>query len=436
MIRLSEQSELRRFRRYPKYKDSGIEWLGQIPAHWGTTRVADQSTLINGYPFDSALFTLDDGMPLVRIRDLHATDTVVRFTGKPVATARITTGDILIGMDGDFDVARWQGDDALLNQRMCCVRPRHSISGQFMFHCLPFPLRIINDLTHSTTVKHLSSFDVKKVAIPLPPDDEQTVVASFIDRETAKIDALVAKKESLIELLQEKRTALITRAVTRGLDTFTPMRATRSHAFPAVPKDWTLWKLRRVIRQVKRPIVVEPDTEYQEIGIRSWGKGVFHKDGVRGALLGEKNVFRLEPGDFVLNIVFAWEGAVAVISGNEAGMVASHRFPTFRSSDEVDLDYLLMVLQSDHGRRLMEINSPGAAGRNKTLRIGQFLDEELPLPAPGMQRAIVAAFRNKEWQLTALASRVRQAIDHLNEYRTALISAAVTGKIDVRNEAA
>ena len=178
--------------------------------------------------------------------------------------------------------------------------------------------------------------------------------------------------------------------------------------------------------------MVRPDKEYREIGIRSWGKGIFHKDPVRGALLGEKSVFRPEPGDFVLNIVFAWEGAVAVISEHETGMIASHRFPTFRPSDHVDLDYLLMVLQSDQGRRLMEINSPGAAGRNKTLRIGQFLDEELPLPSIEMQRAIVAAFREEEGRLAALVTKIRQAIDHLKEFRIALISAAVTGEIDVR----
>ena len=269
----------------------------------------------------------------------------------------------------------------------------------------------------------------------IPPMSEQRAIAAFLDRETAKIDGLVARKERLIELLQEKRTALITRAVTRGLEPTTSTRTTGSNVFPVIPKDWNLWKIRRLIRRVRRPIVVRPDMEYQEIGIRSWGKGIFHKDSVRGALLGEKSVFRTEPGDFVLNIVFAWEGAVAVVSRHEKGMIASHRFPTFRPFHYIDLDYLLMVMQSDQGRRLMEVNSPGAAGRNKTLRIGQFLEEELPLPNLEVQRATVASFRNKEGRLSTLAATIRQAIDHLKEFRSALISAAVTGKIDVREEA-
>ena len=293
-------------------------------------------------------------------------------------------------------------------------------------------IRWLDSLTYGAKMPRVSPDQIAGSHAALPPMAEQRAISGFLDRETAKIDALVAKKERLIELLQEKRTTLITRAVTRGLGPHSEAPTTASRVFPDIPKNWVLWKLRRLIRQVKRPLVVRPDTEYQEIGIRSWGKGIFHKEPVRGALLGEKSVFRPEPGDFVLNIVFAWEGAVAAVSEQETGMIASHRFPTFRPSEHVDLDYLLMVLQSDQGRRLMEVNSPGAAGRNKTLRIGQFLDEELPLPSIEKQRAIVGAFREEESRLSCLAAAIRQAIDQLKEFRVALISAAVTGKIDVR----
>ena len=431
-----EEARPRRFRRYPEYKDSGVEWLGEIPAHWSAKRLTDIANLINGFPFDSKWFNRSHGTPLVRIRDLFNTTTEVKWSGDPVPEAEIHNGDILIGMDGDFSVAWWAQGPAFLNQRLCCVRARSvHIGQQFLFFCLPFPLKALNDVTYATTVKHLSSLDVLKFRLPLPPLKEQRAIATFLDRETAKIDGLVERKERLIELLQEKRTALITRAVTQGLDPLTGTSTKGSNVFPVVPKDWILWKIRRLIRRVRRPIVVRPDMEYQEIGIRSWGKGIFHKDPVRGALLGEKSVFRIEPGDFVLNIVFAWEGAVAVVSRHEKGMIASHRFPTFRPLDHVDLDYLLMVLQSDQGRRLMEVNSPGAAGRNKTLRIGQFLEEELPLPNLEVQRATVASFRKKEGRLSTLGAKIRQAIDNLKEFRTALISAAVTGKIDVREEA-
>ena len=102
----------------------------------------------------------------------------------------------------------------------------------------------------------------------------------------------------------------------------------------------------------------------------------------------------------------------------------------------VHLDYLLMLLQSEHGRALMGLNSPGAAGRNRTIRIDSFLDEEIPLPPPEEQEMIVAAFRDNEQRLHSLSTKVSVAIELLKELRAALISAAVTGRIDVREEAA
>ena len=95
-----------------------------------------------------------------------------------------------------------------------------------------------------------------------------------------------------------------------------------------------------------------------------------------------------------------------------------------------------MVFQSEQGRRLMELNSPGAAGRNKTLRVDQFLDEEIPLPTVDAQKAIVSAVRDEERRLADSAAKSRQAVQHLKELRTATIAAAVTGKLDVREAAA
>jgi type I restriction enzyme S subunit len=203
-----------RYKPYPAYKDSGVEWLGEIPAHWEVKRISELTALLNGYPFDSEHFVLGEGTPLVRIRDLNASETEVNYVGPVVENAWIEPGDVIVGMDGDFNVARWRGQRALLNQRLCCLRPRDGTDSGFIAHLLPFPLRAINDLTYSTTVKHLSSVDVRKIRLGAPPEAEQRAIAAFLDRETARIDALVAKKERLIALLQEQRTALISDCVT------------------------------------------------------------------------------------------------------------------------------------------------------------------------------------------------------------------------------
>jgi type I restriction enzyme S subunit len=283
----------------------------------------------------------------------------------------------------------------------------------------------------------ISQGHIKSWLAGTPPLSEQRAIASFLDRETAKIDGLVAKKERLIELLQEKRTALITRAVTQGLDPNVPMKDSGVKLFRKIPREWATARLRWLMQRVVRPVDVDPGSYYREIGIRSWGRGAFHKEQRLGAHLEDKKVFYVCPGDFVLNIVFAWEGAVAVMSEGESGMIASHRFPTFRhAADNVDLDYLLLFFQSDQGRDLMALHSPGAAGRNKTIRLGAFLDEEIPLPPLVTQRRIVSRVREQEDRMYQLLGKAGELMEYLKEFRTALICAAVTGKIDVRDESA
>ena len=203
----------------PRLKPSGVEWLGDVPEHWKVARLRDVAALINGYPFDSEFFDQTVGVPLVRIRDLFTSSTEMMWSGKPVPEAEIDNGDLIIGMDGDFNVAWWTQGPALLNQRLCCAKALAGRFNQrFLFYCLPFPLKALNDVTYATTVKHLSSFDVLKFRMPLPPVDEQRAIAAFLDRETELIDSLKSRIQTNVERLQEFRTALITAAVTGKID--------------------------------------------------------------------------------------------------------------------------------------------------------------------------------------------------------------------------
>jgi type I restriction enzyme S subunit len=435
-----------RFRRYPAYKDSGVEWLGEIPAHWNLAPVYARYEVALGKMLDAKRVTGEFSGPYLRNIDVQwdtvNTDGLPEMDFAPWERGRylLRRGDLLVCEGGEVGrTALWGGeiDPCFYQKALHRVRPlaeRESPRFFYYLMCTFAQQGVFTAGGNQNTIDHLTAVQLRHYRLPFAASGEQHAIAAFLDRETARVDALVAKKERLIELLQEKRTALITRAVSKGLDPRDSTAAEGPEGVHTPPATWTLRKLRRLVRRVKRPVPVEPEKEYAEIGIRSWGRGIFHKDPVRGELLEDKSVFLIEPGDFVLNIVFAWEGAVAVASDNERGMVASHRFPTFRPSEEVDLDYLLMILQSEKGRALMGINSPGAAGRNRTIRLNQFLDEEVSLPLPAEQREIVSAFRREETRLDALIAKVHEAIERLKELRTALISAAVTGKIDVRSE--
>jgi type I restriction enzyme, S subunit len=186
--------------------------------------------------------------------------------------------------------------------------------------------------------------------------------------------------------------------------------------------SWPEVRLGDVLIHVPRPIDVMPDEIYREIGIRSHGKGVFHKEPSAGLDIGDKRVFRVEPGDFLLNIVFAWEGAVAIAGASETGTIASHRFPTFRAQEErLDPRFLLYFFQTRPGLALLDRVSPGGAGRNRTLSRAEFLKQHVPLPSLDEQRRIIV-------RINELESKIKEAQSirtDLQRSQLILMSAAV-----------
>lgn len=155
--------------------------------------------------------------------------------------------------------------------------------------------------------------------------------------------------------------------------------------------DWPLVRLGDVLTLQRRWLVPELDRQYMEIGVRSFGRGIFHKAPVTGAELGNKRVLRIEPGDLILMNVFAWEGAVAVASEAEAGMIGSHRYATYTADRERCIpEFLNLYFKTEPGLDLLRRVSPGSAGRNRTLNLAQFIQQAVPLPPLEEQRRIVA----------------------------------------------
>jgi len=170
---------------------------------------------------------------------------------------------------------------------------------------------------------------------------------------------------------------------------------------------------------------VIPTETYQEIGIRSHGKGIFHKKSVTGADLGKKRVYWIAPNCLTLNIVFAWEQAVARTCGKDVGLIASHRFPLYEAKDElVELDYLVYFLKSPRGKHLLQLASPGGAGRNKTLGQQEFASIYVTLPPRAQQTEYAEALATWDHAIT-LTERLIAAKQRL---RQGLMQQLLTGK--------
>lgn len=163
------------------------------------------------------------------------------------------------------------------------------------------------------------------------------------------------------------------------------------------PKNWNVYLFRDILERVEVPVNVESNKEYVQIGIRSHGKGLFYKEPVLGKALGNKQVFWIQPNCFILNVVFAWEQAITKTTENELGMIGSHRFPMYRSkNDLVDIDYLIYYFLTKRGTDILEAASPGGAGRNRTLGQERFLKSKITLPPLPEQQKIATILSTQD----------------------------------------
>ena len=183
---------------------------------WGRVRISDIAILLNGYPFESHHFTSDRhrGQPLIRIRDILAGETNTHYTGDFDESFLVREGDLLVGMDGDFNSVVWTGSRGLLNQRVCKIELRIGlVDKRFVAYCLPGYLSAINARTSSITVKHLSSRTVSQISIPLPPLSEQSRIADALDELLSDLDSGVAALERVKAKLALYRASVLKAAV-------------------------------------------------------------------------------------------------------------------------------------------------------------------------------------------------------------------------------
>jgi len=427
-----------KYQTYPAYKDSGVEWLGDVPEHWDIKRIKETANLINGYPFDSTLFDASQGFPLVRIRDINSLKTEVGYNGYVPAHAIIDDGDILIGMDGDFNVARWNGGKSALNQRVACVRADNYFLQKFIFYALPFNMKVVNDLTYFTTVKHLSSIDILKTTFAYPSENELANIVNFLDHETAKIDTLIEKQQRLIELLKEKRQAVISHAVTKGLNPSLPMKDSGVEWLGEVPEGWIVCRLKQVIKSGSSISygIVQPgeplDYGVPFIQTTNMSKGSFELDELQKTTKEIAESYprsKLDGGEVILGIR-ASIGAAYVVPLVLRGVNLSRGVARIIPNEHILSDYLVLFFSSGVVENYWGLSKQGSTFSEVSIETVREL--WLSVPPIHEQNEITISLRNKMAKFDYLTERANQAISLMQERRTALISAAVTGKIDVR----
>ena len=217
----------------------------------------------------------------------------------------------------------------------------------------------------STNRVRLKESDFLDMRIPLPPLDEQRRIVARLDR--------------VAGLIEERRKAVATADA--------DMRALLSKAFERAIKGVSYRPMAEIAPLVRRPVDVQPNQNYPELGVRSFGRGTFHKPSLQGIEVGSKKLFRIQSGDLIFNIVFAWEGAVAIAGEADDGRVGSHRFLTcVPDPDTATSDFLRFYFLTPEGLRKLGEASPGGAGRNRTLGLNKLATAEVPIPPLDQQR--------------------------------------------------
>ena len=248
-----EEARPLRFRRYSAYKDAGVEWLGEIPAHWESKALKRSFGVVNGStPQSGEPGNWDGHIPWVTPDDLgkmmervlnEPARYITRRGYESCGTRMVRGGSLILSIRAPIGHLAIAGTAVCTNQGCRSLVFRHPGNETYFYFQLHAARPVLEAAGRGSTFKELASADLESVALSVPPLDEQSAIATFLDRETAQIDGLVARKERLIELLQEKRTALITRAVTRGLDPNVPMKDSGVEWLGEIPAHWEVKQL-------------------------------------------------------------------------------------------------------------------------------------------------------------------------------------------------
>ena len=420
------------FKRYPKYRDSGVRWLGEIPAHWEVKRLktiarvqlsnVDKKTVPGQVPV-----TLCDYV------DVYYNDRITDGIDFMSATATedqldrywLRRGDVLITTHSedrmDIAVPAVVAQDlpgVACGDHLAQIRPNAASCGSYLARA--FVASGVRD-QFSVAANGIARFGLTGRAIgdsvfSLPPVPEQRAIAAFLDRETGRIDALIEKKKCLVELFQEKRASMISRAVTKGLDPGAPVQETGIEWLGEIPAHWELQRLKTLSKMNSGESIVSRSIResgpYPVFG----GNGIcgytwqFNHEGVhlligkQGALCGNVHVAR--------DRFWASEHAV----------VASPEQPGF-------VKWFGVLLEA------MDLNQHSVATAQRELAVERLRDLRIPVPPDPEKQAITDFIDRETAGIDVLFAKVTAAIEYLREYRTALISAVVTGRIDVRQAA-
>lgn len=441
--------ERKKYAAYPEYKDSGVTWLGDIPAEWVTQPLKTIAEIFNGATPKSGEETYWDGdISWVTPADLGKTNSpfikqgarnITRAGYESCGTSLVPKNSVLLSSRAPIGTLGIAERELCTNQGCKSLVLQKGFNPKFLYYVLLSSTKQLNLLGRGTTFLELSSDELGGYKIAAPSEPERVQIANFLDHETAKIDTLIEEQQSLIRLLKEKRQAVISHALTKGLNPDAPMKDSGVEWLGEVPEHWGAPKARYVATLESGHTPSRNKPEYWENCYIPWislsdvwqlregkQKYISHTKETVSDLGLANSAARLLPKN---TVVLSRTASVGFAGIMQTDMATTQDFANWVCSDKLIPEFLLFCFWAMKG----EFNRLMMGSTHKTIYMPDIKELYISLPPIAEQKSIINYLNTSLPVYDDLEKDAQIAIDRLQERRTALISAAVTGKIDVRD---
>jgi type I restriction enzyme S subunit len=443
-----ESTLSRKYAAYPEYKASGVEWLDDVPSHWGAKPLKFMCTYNDEVLADSV--SDDHEIEYVDIGSVSATTGITKTEsmafGKAPSRARriVRDGDVIISTVRTYLEAIAPIDNPpenlVVSTGFAVIRPNKLLHKGYTAYCLRANGFIKEVVAQSVGISYpaINATDLVNIKAPEPAFEEQQTIASFLDHETAKIDTLIDKQQQLIALLKEKRQAVISHAVTKGLNPNATMRDSGVEWLGEVQEDWDVYKLKHACSEIFLGLTSKVDYVETDgvplVRALNISGGILDLTSAKEISLEQHNKltkYRCTTRNDVLLSKSGTIGTAAIVDVDIEFSIYESIF-ALRSIKQIMLpEYLLFFIQSTVAKAQYARDSVGMGVHH--LNMPDIQEVRMPIPPIKEQKLILEKLRQDLSKFDRLIAIAQGSIGFMQERRTALISAAVTGKIDVRN---
>jgi len=441
------------------YKNSGLEWFGNIPAHWDVMpmKFLVEKIFSGGTPTttNTDYWTDDsDSINWVSISDISKSNGYLTETSKKISKKGLVSknleiipkGTLLLSIFASLGKTTTLGIDATVNQAIIGLLPNNKLHQKFLQYLFEDCERYINYFSSANTQENLNLTKIKDLIFPVPPISEQTKIANFLDQKTAQIDDIITKKEKLLLLLEEKKKAVINEAVTKGLNPNAKMKDSGIKWIGEIPENWEVKKLKYLldfiesgcsVNAVDNPIennseygVLKTSCVYNYYFEPNENKKILPEEYSRVKCPVKKNtiiVSRMNTPELV--------GASGYVEESNNNLFLPDRLWQLNFSQQFEkaVKFISVVLSSNIYRNLYSRISTGSSPSMQNISQISFADIEIILPPQDEINQILHKIEIFNFKVEEIKTRLSLQIEKLKEYRQSLISEAVTGKIDVKN---